>query len=102
MAKDTVQAIRVAELRASRIEEQAAEEYEAVISKARDEAGRLFDSMKADALAKAEKELTAAEEKSKGMLKEATENAENAINELRELSRKNEAVAIESLLVELI
>lgn len=98
MAKETVQAVRNAELKAAQIEKDAVQKKEEILSKAQQEARGLIASTTKDAQAKADKALAEAEKSGAGLIEAAKLNAEKEILLLKEMVKNKEQAAIDLVL----
>ncbi|MDF2820957.1 MAG: hypothetical protein K0R15_1398 [Clostridiales bacterium] len=102
MAKETVQAIREAELKASQIEKDAAGKRDEIILKAEEDAKVKISSVIKEALAKAEQDLEQAQFQGTERMKNAVIKAEQEILELKEMVKSKEQVAIDLVLAQVI
>lgn len=102
MAKDTIETIRAAELSALKIEKEAADKAETIISKAMEEAGRIAATMRDEVVLEAENKLLEARKQVERMLEEAEKGAEEAIKALENLAQENEQSAIDLVISELV
>lgn len=102
MAKETVDAVRQAELNATKIENESAVKKEEIIQKASDDAKLLISTRTKEELAKSARELDKTNVASENLMKEAVLKAEQEISLLRELVKSKEKAAIELVLGEVI
>jgi V/A-type H+-transporting ATPase subunit G/H len=102
MAKETIQSIRQAELKAEQIEKDAYDKHEELINKALDEAKTIVSNMTNEAKLQGSKELELAKSQGKSIMDEVVERAEKEIMLLKELSKGKEKEAIQLVLSEII
>ena len=102
MAKETVQAVRQAELNAAQIEKDATVKKDAILSKAQEEAKISISSITKDALAKAKQDLERAEVQGAEFMEIAVQRVEQEILMLKEMVKGKEQVAIDLVLSEVI
>lgn len=102
MAKETVQAVREAEAKATQIEKDAIAKRDAILSKAGDDAKNLISSKTKEALAKAEQDLVQAQKEGEELLVTAKQKAEQEILLLKEFVKSKEQAAIDLVLSEVI
>jgi len=102
MAKETVEAVRQAELRAQEKEKEALQKKEAIISEAEKKAKELIASMVKEANAKADKDLANARTRADEIIKEARAKSEKEIVLVKELAKMKEESAINLVLSEVI
>lgn len=98
MAKETVQAVRQAELNAAQIERDAVLQKEAMISDAGLNAKTLITSMTKQAMEKAEQDLAAAVKRGNQMLEEAKTKADNEVLLMKEMALMKEEAAVNLIL----
>lgn len=102
MAKETVDAVRQAELRAAQAEKDAAAKSEEIIKKAQQDAKELIVDMTKEAAKKADGELLQAREKSEKVMADALLRAEKEVLFLREMVKSKEKAAREMVISEVI
>ena len=102
MAKETVQAVRQAELNAAQIEKDATAEKDAILSKAQEDAKISVTSITKDALAKAKQDLEQAEVQGAELMEFAVQRVEQEILMLKEMVKSKEQAAIELVLSQVI
>lgn len=102
MAKETIQSIKQAELKAEQIEKDAFDKHEELINKALDEVKTIVFNMTNDAKLQSSKELELAKGQGKSIMDEVVERAEKEIMLLKELSKGKEKEAIKIVLSEII
>ncbi|MDF2539909.1 MAG: hypothetical protein K0S76_2930 [Herbinix sp.] len=102
MAKETVQAVRQAELNAAQIEKDAIEKKDTILSDAQQNAKLLITSRTKEAFLKAERNLELANEQGAQLLQAAILKAENEVLLLKEMVKGKEQVAIDKVLSSLI
>ena len=95
MAKETVKAVRNAELSAIRIEKDAASKKEAIISQASQDAKTIVTSMTSKAQEKAEKDLKAATNKGVEIIEAAKADMEKEVLQLMKKVKEKEKYSIE-------
>jgi len=98
MAKETVQAVRQAELNATQKEREAIEKKEAIISEAQQNAKIMVTDMTKEALEKAERNLTFANQRGIEMMEAAKQKAENEVLLMKEMAKGKEEAAINLVL----
>jgi len=98
MAKETVEAVRQAELNAAQKESDAAQKKEALLLKTQLKAKDLYTSMTRDAIVKAEKDLSEANKRGAAFMEEAKEKAENEVLLMKEMALQKDADAISLVL----
>lgn len=102
MAKETVQAVRQAELNAAQKEKDALMRKEEILSEARQNASNLIASMTKDAQEKAAAKLKAAELESSKMSETAKLKAESEVMIIKEMAKRKEDAAINLVLTTVI
>jgi vacuolar-type H+-ATPase subunit H len=102
MAKETVQAVRQAELNAAQIERDAIEKKDTLLSDAQQNAKMLVTSRTKEAFLKAERNLVLANEQGAQLLQSAILKADNEVLLLKEMVKGKEQVAIDKVLSSLI
>lgn len=102
MAKETVQAVRQAELNAAQKEKDAILRKEEILSKARQDASEMIASMTKDAREKAEAKIKAAELQGSKMLEDAKLKAESEVLIITEMAKRKEEAAINLVLTTVI
>lgn len=95
MAKETVQAVRNAEMSAAKMEKEALGKKETIIAEAHKKAKELSDFMVKEAQAKADKDIKEALHKSNIILEKAKEEAEKEVGLLIEMAKTKEDAAID-------
>ena len=98
MAKESVQAVRQAELNAAQTERYALQRKEEILSEAGQKAKVLITSMTKQALDKAEYNLSAANQKGFEMMENAKIKAEGEALVMKEMVRSKEKAAINLVL----
>ncbi len=102
MAKETVEAVRQAELNAARKEQEASGRREAIISEAEHNARELVNSRTKQELEKAEQRKAAADQKGAELLEEARLKAEQEAAFMKEMALQKEGEAIRLVLASVI
>jgi len=102
MAKETVNAVRQAELNATQIEKEAEKEHDAILFKAEQDTKAIITSMSKEALAKAKHDLEQAQRQGEVAMETATLRAEKEIILLKEIVKSKEQAAIDYVLSEVI
>jgi len=102
MAKETVEAVRQAELKAQEKEKEALGKKEAILSEAEKKAKELIASMTKQAYAKADKDLEKAKSRADEIINEAKLRSEKEILIIRELAKMKEESAISLILSEVL
>ncbi len=98
MAKETVQAVRQAELNAAEKEKEALLEKEKILSDAKQEAKTLIAKMTKQALDVAEHNLFLANQQGVEMMDAAKKRADNEVLLMKEMAKNKEEVAINLVL----
>ena len=98
MAKETVKAVRSAELSAVQIEREAEQKKEAILLEAQQNAKSIIVSMTKEAQSKAERDLSVAREQGVAIMEAGKQRAENEIRLLNEIVKNKEQAAIELVL----
>lgn len=98
MAKETVQAVRKAELNAAQMEKDALLKKETIISEAGQNARALITSRTKLAMEKAEQNLAAANQKGIDKIGAAKQKAENEVRLMKEMALRKEEAAINMVL----
>lgn len=93
MAKETIQAVRKAELNAARMEKEAGERREAILAEAQQDARSMITSMTKEAAAKAAKDLSEANHQGEEKVKTARIRAENEVLLMKEIMEEKEEAA---------
>ena len=94
MAKETVQAVRKAEISAEKMERDALQKKEAIISEAQQQARELLSSSLKKAQEKADNDTREAVRRSDIILEEAREEAKKEVLLLIEMAKTKEQAAI--------
>jgi V/A-type H+-transporting ATPase subunit G/H len=102
MAKETVEAVRQAEINAAKLEYEATMNKEEMIQKALEDAKSLLSTCMKEALATSAKELEQTSIANDNLMKEAVLRAEQEINILKELVKSKEEAATLLVLGEVI
>lgn len=102
MAKETVQAVREAELNAAKIEKDAAVKSEAMILKAQEDAKLLIAGKTREALLKADEMKKQAQQEGAELIESAALRAEQEILLLKEVVKSKEQAAIDLILSEVL
>ncbi len=102
MAKETVQAVRQAELKATQKEIEAQQKKEQILSEAGQTAKNLITSMTKEALLKAEREMEQANNQGAQILEASKQKAEKEVLLLKEMVKGKEQAAIDIVLSNLI
>lgn len=102
MAKETVEAVRQAELNAARLENEAITKKEQMIQKAMEDAKSIVSTRTKEALASSARELEETNIASSNLMQEAVLRAEQEISLLRELVKSKEKAATLLVLGEVI
>lgn len=102
MAKETVEAVRQAELNAAKLENEALMKKEQMIQEAMEEAKSLLSSRTKEALVNSARELEKTSIDSDNLMKEAIFRAEQEIILLKDLVNSKEKAAIDLVLCEVI
>lgn len=98
MAKETVQAVRQAELNAAQIEKEAFVKKEAILLEAQQNAKTMITSMTREAIAKAESDISAARHRGTENLEAARIKAEKEVLLIKEMIKGKEQAAINLVL----
>ncbi len=98
MAKETVQAVRQAELNAAQKERDVQLQKETIISEAGQNAKTLITSMTKQAMENAEQSLATANKKGNEMIMAAKLKAENEVLLMKEMAQRKEEAAINLVL----
>ena len=98
MAKETVKAVRSAELSAVQIEKEAEHKKEEILLDAQQKAKSIIVSMTKEAQSKAERDLREAKEQGMAIMAAGKQRAENEIRLLNEMVKNKEQAAIELVL----
>ncbi len=102
MAKETVQAVRQAEMNAAEMEKEAIKKKEVIIADTHLEANNLVNNIVRQATEKAEQKLALAEEKGKELFEAARQKAEKEVALLKEIAGNKEEAAISIILSNII
>ncbi|MDF2511851.1 MAG: hypothetical protein K0S04_1717 [Herbinix sp.] len=102
MAKETVQAVRQAELDATVKEQEALKRKETIISEAERRARELIDSITKQALEQAKQKQAAANQKGAELLEAAKLRSENEVSLMKEMALQKEEEAIRMILASVI
>lgn len=98
MPKETVQAVRKAELSAAQIEKDALAQKEAILLEAQQNAKALVTSKVKEAQAKAEKDFKEVDRRSLESIEDAKLKAESEVLQLKKSIKNKEQVAIDLVL----
>jgi len=98
MAKETVQAVRQAELNAAQFEKNANMQREAILQEAEQNAKTMINSMTREAIEKAESNLSAARHRGTETLEAAKLRAETEVLLIKEMIKEKEQSAIDLVL----
>jgi V/A-type H+-transporting ATPase subunit G/H len=102
VAKETVEAVRLAELNAAEREKEAIQKKEEMLLEAQQNAAALITSMEKDSLAKAQRDVNDAIRRGKENMVIARKNAEKEALILKELAKEKEKEAIQLVLSDVI
>lgn len=102
MAKETVQAVRQAELSAAQIEKNAIVKQDEILTGAQQKAKEILKSTTKEAQKKAELELQEAEKTGAELVEAAKVRAEKEILLMKEMTKSKEQAAINLILSEVI
>ncbi len=102
MAKESVDAIREAELKAAQIEKEAINEKNAILLKAEEEAEKIISSMTEKALSQYEDELKKAQMQGESYMEAAVLRAERQISLMQDAVREKEKEVIKLILSEVV
>ncbi|MDF2472659.1 MAG: hypothetical protein K0R92_172 [Lachnospiraceae bacterium] len=102
MAKETVQAVRQAELNAAQAEKEATLKRDEIILKAHEEAKTIIVTMTKDAAKNGEESLSLVQSQGEELLKAAELKAEKEILLLKEMVKSKEQTAINLILSEVV
>lgn len=102
MAKETVKAVRDAEMKAAQLEKDAVTSREAILLKANEDAKTLISSKTKEARSSAELELSKSQQEGEELLISAKQRAEKEILLLKEMVKSKEQAAINLVLSEVI
>jgi len=102
MAKETVEAVRQAELNAAQIEKEAIKKRDEILLKAQENAKTTSSSMMKETLLKAEQDLKQAQYQGTELINSAVQRTEQEILLLNEMVRSKEQAAIDLVLSEVI
>ncbi|MDF2586281.1 MAG: hypothetical protein K0S41_122 [Anaerocolumna sp.] len=102
MAKETVQAVRSAELNAAQLEKDALIKRDAILREAEEKAKNMISEKTKEAIAKAEIDLEKAQLQGKEIMDKAIIRANQEILMMQELVKGKEQVAIDLVLKEVI
>lgn len=95
MAKETVQAIKNAELSAAKLENEANRKKEEILLTAQQDAKKLISSMTNEMQEKAGRDMAETVQRSKAVMEAARLNAEKEIELLKEMVKSKEQAAID-------
>ena len=98
MAKETVKAVRSAELSAVQIEKEAEQKKEAILLEAQQNAKSIIVSMTKEAQSKAERGLLEAQEQGVAIMEAGKQRAMNQIRLLTEMVKNKEQAATQLVL----
>ncbi|MDF2539967.1 MAG: hypothetical protein K0S76_2988 [Herbinix sp.] len=98
MAKETVQAVRQAELNAAQKERDAYQNKEAILTEAQQKAKTIITSMTKEAHETAERNMVVANEQGIKMMESAKQKAENEVFLMKEMAQSKEVAAINLVL----
>lgn len=102
MAKETVDAVRQAELNAADTEKDAVAKSEAIIQKAQQDAKALILNLTKEVSATAASELEKAQEKNAQVMAEALQRAEKEVLFLKEMVKSKEKGVLDIIISEVI
>jgi V/A-type H+/Na+-transporting ATPase subunit G/H len=102
MAKETVEAVRQAEIQAAQIEKDSFDKRDKIIIKAQEQKDEMILSIKKEVANKAKQGLEKAKKDGASEMVIAIEKAENEIVMLKEIVKKKEQAAIDYVLSEVI
>lgn len=102
MAKESVDAIREAELKATQIEKEAMNEKSAILLKAEEEAEKIISSMTEKAHMQSQEQLKKAQEQGESYMEAAVLRAERQISLMKDAVREKEQEVINLILSEVI
>lgn len=94
MAKETVKAVRDAEIAAEKLIKESLEKKDAILSEARKKAGKILADMTDEAQKKAENDIKDAVRRSELIIEEAKKEAEKEVRQLIEMAKTKEEDAI--------
>lgn len=98
MAKETVEAVRQAELNAAQKERDAFHKKETILSEAQQNAKSMVTSMTKEALIKAERNLALANQQGIERMEASKLNADNEVLLIKEMAHRKEEAAIKLVL----
>ncbi|MDF2942075.1 MAG: hypothetical protein K0S01_933 [Herbinix sp.] len=98
MAKETVQAVRQAELNAAQMEREAIQKKDTILSEAQLKAKTMITSMTKEALEKAERNLVLANERGIEMMEAIKLKAESEVLLMKEMAQRKEETVIDFVL----
>lgn len=101
MAKETVQAVRQAELKAAQIEKEAIEKREIILQKAKEEAKKIISSAEKEDRDLSLKDLEKVQSQGTELMKTAVQRAEREILLMNEMVKRKEPAAIDLVLSEI-
>jgi len=102
MAKETVEAVRQAELNAAQIEKEAIKKKDEILLKAQEDAKITISTMTKEALTNAEQDLEQAQSQGVEFMNNAVQRVEQEIRLLKEMVKSKEQAAIDLVLSEVI
>ncbi|MDD3014862.1 MAG: hypothetical protein PHC34_14260 [Candidatus Gastranaerophilales bacterium] len=102
MAKETVQAVRQAELNAVQLENEALQKKEAMLSESMQNAKVMISSMTKEAIKLAEEKITNANAQGAQIMEAARQKAEKEVLLMGEIVRNKEQAAVEQVLYSII
>lgn len=102
LIKDTVDAVRQAELKAMEMEKEVLKQKEEIINKAHSDAKELKDSIIKKALENVDNKLLEVEKRNEEVMNEYKKDAQKEVMLLKENVKNKEAAAIKAVLSEVI
>jgi vacuolar-type H+-ATPase subunit H len=98
MAKETIQAVRQAELNAVNKEKDAIQKKEAILAEAHKEAGIILTTRVKQATEEAERNLVSANEQGVKLMEKVKQRVENEVVAMKEIANAKEEAAINLVL----
>lgn len=98
MAKETIQAVRQAELNAVNMEKDAIQKKEEILAKAHKEAGIILTTRIKQANEEAEHNLVSANEQGTKLMEKAKQRVNNEVTAMKEIAKDKEEAAINLVL----
>jgi vacuolar-type H+-ATPase subunit H len=98
MAKETIQAVRQAELNAANKEKAAIQKKEVILAEAQQEAGIIITTRIKQAKEEAERNLVYANEQGANLMETIKQRAENEVIAMKEIAKRKEEEAIKLVL----